>query len=239
MNKKLNEEVSVAELSVMLDQIEHQRRQGQKATLIFAGVFVIVFLGFAFFLKSSVEKKFSEVALQTALKNTINQITPQLPTYARQLSDGLSEVYWSALGDEFRKKMPLLEQKLIAESQKGQNEIKKHLAQSISRHILADPQIKQVVGSVANDTKSLEKVTEIVTNEAEKLGKKISGRIFELYQKDIDSLLASIQSFPRDHRNSQDDALAVKTLLHYLLNLADEELMSSEPHLSKEGGNHV
>ncbi len=239
MNKKSSEEVSVAELAVMMNQIDHQRRQGQKTIAIFAGVLVLVFLGFAFFLKSSVEKKFSQVALETAFKNSINQMSPQLPLYAKQLSDGLFQVYVEVLTDQFRKKLPLLEQKLVATSQKAENEIKKHLAQSISQQILDDPEIKKVVGSVGTDTNRLEKITEIVINEAEKLGLRISAKIFQLYQKDIDTLLASIQSFPRDHRSSQDDAVAVKTLLHYLLNLADEELMTIEPQLSKEGADHV
>lgn len=240
MSKKDEEVFDSDDLNSILNEIEKKRHQRSKNSLIFTAILAVCLILFGFLLKSSVTKSFSQKALQSALKSVTTQMTPLLHNYATKLAEGLPEVYWQAAVSEFKKREPGLRKSVLDESHKMGDDIKKHLTAVITQKILEDPEIKSKLAP-SLDTKNVELVSQIIQEESKKFADRMSMKILDLYQEDIDKMIAATEDFPRDSRSSGDEAVAVKMLLHYLLNLADEELMNQPPYVNLErgGADHV
>jgi len=207
-------------------KLEEERRHAQHANWLFAAVLLVILSGFFGLMQHSLKKTYNENAIKTAAEKMISQISPMIPHYFASMTEGLPEMLQDEISEKVIKKLPEMGKKLEFHSAEIEKQLSEYTAQQIAQHILADPKIKAAMESQGVSVDNAQAIHDVIVAESTKLADRISLKILGLYQKDMDELTELVATFPRDTRSTVDNATAVRMLMHYLLQLADQEVMN-------------
>ncbi len=216
------------EVQNLLDQVQEERSRGNSMGLMFLSAFIVIILGFLLITRQNIEKSFSEQNIRDAGKKFLAVNGARMSAQLTGLAGEVVETLKGQFVNQWKEKLPSMGQILQKSSKDIETQIGNYTASRLTERILKNPNIAPLLASNNLTEQQIENVRKIVSKEAAQLGERISMKILELYQHDIDKLTELVATFPRDRRSTTDDAEAIRQLVHYLLQLADQEIMKDQ-----------
>lgn len=215
------------QISELHEQLDQERKKSRQTNWIFGSVMFVMIFGFLGWMQQSVKNSFSEEAIKEASRGMMARISPMLPQYLAQMVEGLPEIVQQQVSDKVMQELPKLGENIKFSAQDMEKKLAEYASIQIAEQILANPELKKVMNENKLHEEEIKNLNQMVLNESVKLADRISIKILELYEHDLDELNKLVDDFPRDRRSTDDDKMAIKMLVHYLLQLADHEVMQN------------